>query len=114
DLSSFPFDMKKMLVEYLKENEVEAFGKIENSISVEKMKDYVIWLLQNMEPYQRCTVQILHNFFDFFSLSMAVLWVQGAIREQHLVGSYWIAEHGENPEKMDGSGDYEAPRFLMN
>jgi len=114
NIQDFPFDLKNKLKIYLEENQEEAFGVIENSIPENVLKDYILFLIQEMEDFERCSLEILYNHFDSFSLALPVLWIKGAIGEQHLVGVYYRAMEGINLEKIMDTPEYEDARFLMN
>jgi hypothetical protein len=113
DLKSFPFEIDEMLIPFLKERD-EIFGTIKNAIPKDLLEDFILAQIHEMKTHERCTLLILHNYFENFSLSMIALWIKGAIREQHVVGAYWKFKHNIHLPKSVETAKYEDARFLMN
>ena len=67
----------------------------------------------SMDISKRVAVNILYNFFEYFSITIPILWVNGKITDEDFISSYWALEFGVDISEMDEE-DYEQPRFLMN
>jgi hypothetical protein len=92
-------------LEEMHENEVEF-------ISDEIIQD-IKKIVDSMTISKKVAVNILYNFFEYFSISIPILWVNGEINEDDFISSYWALEFGVDISEMDEE-DYEQPRFLMN
>jgi len=92
-------------LEEMHENEVEF-------ISDEIIQD-IQPLVDSMDISKRVAVNILYNFFEYFSITIPILWVNGKITDEDFISSYWSLEFGIDITEMEEE-DYEQPRFLMN
>lgn len=92
-------------IEEMHENEVEF-------ISDEIIQD-IQPLEASMDISKRVAVNILYNFFEYFSITIPILWVNGKITDEDFISSYWALVFGVDISEMDEE-DYEQPRFLMN
>ncbi len=70
-------------------------------------------LVNEMSPAELIMVNILYNFFDYFSITLPILWVSGKINDHAFVASYWAFYHHEDFYELN-ENEYEYPRFLMN
>lgn len=113
-LDSFPFGIDEMLIPFLKKEKEHNFKNLDNSIPKDHLEKFVLSQIHEMKAYERCSLLILHNYFENFSLSLMILWIKGAIREQHLVGAFWKAKHDIILPKIVDMPQYEDARFLMN
>jgi hypothetical protein len=114
DLESFPFGINEILIPFLKEEKKKIFGALEKFIHKDLLEEFVLAQIQEMKTHERCTLLILHNYFENFSLSIIVLWIKGAIREQHVVGAFWKAKYDIILPNIVETSQYEDARFLMN
>jgi hypothetical protein len=92
-------------LEEMYENKVEF-------ISDEIIQD-MLPLVDSMDISKRVAVNILYNFFEHFSITTPILWVNGKITDEDFISSYWALEFGADISEMEEE-DYEQPRFLMN
>jgi len=70
-------------------------------------------LLNTLQFSHKIAVDILYEFFDCFSITIPILWVNGKIRDKDFIGSYWALYYGIDINKTDEE-EYEHARFLMN
>ena len=61
----------------------------------------------------KIAVDILYNFFDYFSISIPILWVSGKINDEDFIAAYYALQYGVAIYELDEEA-YEEPRFLMN
>jgi hypothetical protein len=92
-------------LEEMHENEVEF-------VSDEIIQD-INHLVDSMDISKRLAVNILYNFFEYFSITIPILWVNGKITDEDFISSYWALKFGIDISEMEEE-DYEQPRFLMN
>ena len=88
-----------------------------NANEVEFVSDVIIAdiqpLVASMDISKRVAVNILYNFFEYFSISIPILWVSGKITDEDFVSSYWALQFGADMAELN-EVDYEQARFLMN
>lgn len=70
-------------------------------------------LVEELHFSHKIAVNILYNFFDYFSITIPVLWVSGKINDEDFIASYYALQYGVNIFDLDEEA-YEEPRFLMN
>ena len=90
-------DMEHEDVEFVPEVTVK---KIESSVKM-------------MSPAELIMVNLLYNFFDYFSITIPVLWVSGKIGDEDFIAAYWALHREEDLYELNEE-EYEFPRFLMN
>lgn len=79
----------------------------------EETVNTIVKLVEAMNPEELIMVNVLYNFFDYFSITLSVLWVSGKIGDDEFIAAYWAFHHDENLYELNES-DYEYPRFLIN
>ena len=95
------------------------------SQSIEEMKENGVQLVSEdivnrinnlvdvMQFSHKIAVDILYNFFDYFSISIPILWVSGKINDEDYIAAYYVLQYGVDIYEIDEEA-YEEPRFLMN
>lgn len=79
----------------------------------EEIVSEVINLLDTMHISKKIAVDILYNFFGYFSISIPILWVTGNINDDDFIASYYALEHSTAIDELDEES-FDEPRFLMN
>jgi hypothetical protein len=92
-------------LEEMKENEVEF-------VTYEIIQD-IKAMVDSMDISKRLAVNILYNYFEYFSITMPILWVCGKITDEDFISSYWALQFGTDIAELN-EVDYDEPRFLMN
>ena len=70
-------------------------------------------LVDVMQFSHKIAVDILYNFFDYFSISIPILWMSGKINDEDFIAAYYALQFGVAIYEVDEAA-YEEPRFLMN
>lgn len=70
-------------------------------------------LVEELHFSHKIAVNILYNFFDYFSISIPILWVSGKINDEDFIASYYALQYGINILELDDEAN-EEPLFLMN
>lgn len=92
-------------IEEMKENEVDLVSEdIVNSIKN---------LVAEMQFSHKIAVDILYNFFEYFSISIPILWVSGKINDKDFIAAHYALQYRVNIYELDEEED-EQQRFLMN
>ena len=78
-------------------------------VTVKKIESSV----KMMSPAELIMVNLLYNFFDYFSITIPVLWVSGKIGDEDFIAAYWALHREEDLYELNEE-EYEFPRFLMN
>ena len=97
-------------------NYCDGFNEMEEN-GVELVSDEIIEQLEalvaELHISQKVAVNILHNFFDTISITLAILWVSGKINDEEYIKSFYALNYGIDIDAIDEDA-YEEPRFLMN
>jgi hypothetical protein len=70
-------------------------------------------LVDSMHISKRLAVDILYNYFEYFSITIPILWVNGKINNEDFISSYWALQYGLDINELNET-EFEEPRFLMN
>ena len=79
----------------------------------EELVKTVRGLVDELAFSHKIAVDILYNFFDYFSITIPVLWVSGKINDEDFIAGYYALNYGVDIYELDEE-TYEEPRFLMN
>ena len=79
----------------------------------EELDKTVRGLVDELAFSHKIAVDILYNFFDYFSITIPVLWVSGKINDEDFIAGYYALNYGLDIYELDEEA-YEEPRFLMN
>jgi hypothetical protein len=92
-------------IEEMKENGVQMVS--------EDIVNRINNLVDVMQFSHKIAVDILYNFFDYFSISIPILWVSGKINDEDFIAAYYVLQYGVDIHEIDEEA-YEEPQFLMN
>ncbi|MBA6151460.1 hypothetical protein [Gelidibacter maritimus] len=92
-------------VEEMEENKIELVP--ENTIKI------VADLVQEMSMAEKVMVDILYNLFQYFSITIPILWVAGKIDDEAFIASYYALHMNVDIYEMDHI-EFERPSFEMN
>lgn len=88
-----------------------------NANEVEFVSDVIIQdvkkMVDSLTISKKVAVNILYNFFEYFSIVIPILWVSGEINDDDFISSYWALEFGADIAELN-EVEYEKARFLMN
>ncbi len=70
-------------------------------------------LVDELKFSHKIAVNILYNFFEYFSISIPILWISGKINDHDFIKAYWALQYGSDIAELNEE-EYEEPRFLMN
>ena len=70
-------------------------------------------LVDKMSMAEKIMVDILYNLYDYFSITLPILWVSEKINDEDLISGYYALEKNIDIYEMDEVA-YEVPHFEMN
>lgn len=79
----------------------------------EEIVDKVADLIKDMSLAERIMVDILYNLYEYFSITIPILWVAGKIGDEDFIAAYYALNRQVDIYEMD-EDEYEEPRFEMN
>jgi hypothetical protein len=97
-------------------NNSQSFDEMEadyDEIVSEEIVIQISEIAEKMHISKKVAVEILSNFFDYFSITIPILWVNGIINDEDFISGYYALNYGTSLNDLDEEA-YEEPQFLMN
>jgi hypothetical protein len=94
-------------------NSIEEMQENDSSFVTEDTINEISLLVEQMSMAQKVTVNILYNLYDFFSITIPILWVAGKIGDEEFIAASYALNNSVDIYELDEE-EYEKPRFEMN
>lgn len=94
-------------------NSIEEMQENDFSFVPEDTINEISLLVEQMSMAQKVTVNILYNLYDYFSITIPILWVAGKISDEDFITASYALNNSVDIYELDEE-EYEKPRFEMN